>query len=201
MAYSLLEALKETCFRKPELNICIVGIDDAGKTSILERSKGEFGSKLPPLPLNKITTTVGMNMAKMELGGCKVTFWDLGGEDRIRSLWDRYYAETHAWIFVVDSANADRLRESRDAFCAAVDHPELSDAPCLVLANKQDALGACGTEELAALFEIRTRDTTHRRVEMRPCSAISNDNIRESIVWVVNQARLNAPRVGAPSDT
>ena len=192
--FSLLEALKETCFKQPDVNICIVGIDGAGKTSVLERAKGEFGSRLPPLPLNKITPTMGMNLAKMDLAGCKCTFWDLGGADRLRSLWDRYYAETHGFVFVVDAADADRLREARDAFCAAFDHPDLGDAPCLVLANKQDATGACGPDELALLFEVHSRDTHRRRVDLRPCSAANSENVKESLVWLVQQAKAQAPR-------
>jgi ADP-ribosylation factor related protein 1 len=196
--FSLLEALKETCFRRPELNVCIIGIDGAGKSSILERAKSAFGSRLPPLPLSKITTTVGMNLAKMDLGGCRVTFWDLGGSARIRGLWTRYYAETHAFIFVVDAADADRLREARDAFCAAFDHADLSDAPCLVLANKADAPGACGRDELATLFEIRSRDAVTRRVDLRPCSALTPDNIRDSLQWIVATAKAAGHDAGRP---
>ena len=198
--FSLLEALKETCFKQPELNICIVGVDGSGKTSVLERAKGAFGSRLPPLPLSKITPTTGMNLAQMELARSKVTFWDLGGGAATRSLWARYYAETHGVVFVVDAADADRLREARDAFRGALDHPDLADAPFLVLANKQDAVGACGADELATLFEVRELQRAGRRsVDLRACSCADAANVEESLLWLVHEAKALAPRA-APNE-
>ena len=198
--FSLLEALKETCFKQPELNICIVGVDGSGKTSVLERAKGAFGSRLPPLPLSKITPTTGMNLAQMELARSKVTFWDLGGGASARSLWARYYAETHGVVFVVDAADADRLREARDAFRGALDHPDLGDAPFLVLANKQDAVGACGADELATLFEVRELQRAGRRsVDLRACSCADAANVEESLLWLVHEAKALAPRA-APNE-
>ena len=103
--FSLLEALRETCFRKPEVNICVLGLDGAGKTTVLERAKGLFGSRLSAMPPDKIQPTVGMNLAKLDVSGCRVTFWDLGGAARVRSLWPRYYADAHGWVYVVDAAD------------------------------------------------------------------------------------------------
>mmetsp|Transcript_20337 Transcript_20337/g.62649 ORF Transcript_20337/g.62649 Transcript_20337/m.62649 type:complete len:201 (-) Transcript_20337:23-625(-) len=187
--FSLLEALRETCFRKPEVNLCIVGLDGAGKTTVLERAKAEFGSRLPALPPEKITPTVGMNLATLDLAGCRVTFWDLGGAARVRSLWSRYYADAHGWIFVVDAADADRLREARNAFAEACDHIDLRDAPCLVLANKADVAGCCGADELASLLEVRAKNTARRVVDLRRCSALENRGLRDAISFVVDQAR------------
>jgi len=83
MAFSLLEAMSETCFRKPEVNIVLIGVDGAGKTSILERMKTLFqsaGRKKPPsIPIDKVQATIGLNIAKFDIAACRVVVWDLGG--------------------------------------------------------------------------------------------------------------------------
>ena len=187
--FSLLEALRETCFRKPEVNICVLGLDGAGKTTVLERAKGLFGSRLPAMPPDKIQPTVGMNLAKLDVSGCRVTFWDLGGAARVRSLWPRYYADAHGWVYVVDAADADRLREARDAFDQACDHPDLRDAPCVVLANKQDAASACGADELATLLEVRLKNDARRVVDLRPASARDAPKLQAASVKRVPSTR------------
>ena len=69
------------CFDKPEVNVLIIGLDYAGKTTLLEQMKGHFG-KTPGIPVEKIPPTVGLNVGKMFVDGCRVIFWDLGGQVR-----------------------------------------------------------------------------------------------------------------------
>ena len=108
----------------------------------------------------------------------------------MRSLWPRYYADAHGWVYVVDAADADRLREARDAFDQACDHPDLRDAPCVVLANKQDSGSACGADELATLLEIRLKNDARRVVDLRPASALDAPaSVRDAVAWLVDAAR------------
>lgn len=65
---------------------------------------------------NKITTTVGLNIGEITVAGVKLNFWDLGGQEELQSLWDKYYAESHAVIFVVDSSDRERIPESKEVF-------------------------------------------------------------------------------------
>ncbi|KAH8050578.1 hypothetical protein JL722_11231 [Aureococcus anophagefferens] len=168
--FSLLEALKETCFKQPELNICIVGVDGSGKTSVLERAKGAFGSRLPPLPLSKITPTTGMNSRRWS-SRAKVTLWDSAASAVALGALLRGDARRH-----------------------------LADAPFLVLANKQDAVGACGADELATLFEVRELQRAGRRsVDLRACSCADAANVEESLLWLVHEAKALAPRA-APNE-
>ncbi len=79
------------------------------------------------MPLNKVTSTVGLNskqsqvkhyflVGQVSLEGIKLKFWDLGGQTELQSLWDKYYRESHAVIFVVDSSEPDRFDEAKEAF-------------------------------------------------------------------------------------
>lgn len=65
---------------------------------------------------NKITTTVGLNIGEINTAGVKLNFWDLGGQEELQSLWDKYYAESHAVIYIVDSSDRDRIPESKETF-------------------------------------------------------------------------------------
>ena len=68
------------------------------------------------MPLNKITTTVGLNIGKITTQGVRLMFWDLGGQEELQSLWDKYFNDCHGVIFIIDSADPDRLLESKRAF-------------------------------------------------------------------------------------
>jgi ADP-ribosylation factor related protein 1 len=38
---------------------------------------------------SKITTTVGLNIGKIDIAGIRLNFWDLGGQEELQSLWDK----------------------------------------------------------------------------------------------------------------
>ncbi|XP_016831453.1 ADP-ribosylation factor-related protein 1 isoform X5 [Cricetulus griseus] len=158
--YTLLSGLYKYMFQKDEYCILILGLDNAGKTTFLEQSKTRFNKNYKGMSLSKITTTVGLNIGTVDVGKARLMFWDLGGQEELQSLWDKYYAECHGVIYVIDSTDEERLSESKEAFepavmnktwCKAphlllssekvVSSEALDGVPILVLANKQDVEG------------------------------------------------------------
>ena len=71
---------------------------------------------MPGIPPDKIPPTIGMNLAKINYKGTSVIIWDLGGQIKMRNIWERYYETAHAIIFVVDSADVGRLEEAKLAY-------------------------------------------------------------------------------------
>ena len=71
----------------------------------------------------------------------KLNFWDLGGQEELQALWDKYYAECHAIIYTLDSNDRERVQESKKSFDAMISNENLTGVPLLVLANKQDLPG------------------------------------------------------------
>ncbi|XP_015423179.1 PREDICTED: ADP-ribosylation factor-related protein 1 isoform X1 [Myotis davidii] len=136
--YTLLSGLYKYVFQKDEYCILILGLDNAGKTTFLEQSKTRFSKNYKGMSLSKITTTVGLNIGTVDVGKARLMFWDLGGQEELQSLWDKYYAECHGVIYVIDSTDEDRLSESKQAFEKMVMSEALDGVPILVLANKQD---------------------------------------------------------------
>ncbi|PNI36485.1 ARFRP1 isoform 13 [Pan troglodytes] len=139
--YTLLSGLYKYMFQKDEYCILILGLDNAGKTTFLEQSKTRFNKNYKGMSLSKITTTVGLNIGTVDVGKARLMFWDLGGQEELQSLWDKYYAECHGVIYVIDSTDEERLAESKQAFEKVVTSEALCGVPVLVLANKQDVEG------------------------------------------------------------
>lgn len=179
---SLIAAMSEACFRRPELNVVVVGLDNAGKTAVVDRLKLAFG---PSRKVGKLDTkpTMGMNFAKLDIAGCRVTFWDLGGSKKLRGLWERYYADAHGWIFVLDSADRERLAEARDEFLKQ----QPNDLPCLVLLNKADLTDCLSVEELRRSFEL-SDDENHI---VRSASAATIDGIADAVKALIDRSKLH----------
>ncbi len=114
---------------KKHVRILMVGLDGAGKTSILYKLK--MGESVATLP------TVGFNVESIEHKNVHFTVWDVGGQDKIRPLWRHYYSTTDAIIFVVDSNDRSRVSEARNQLHKMLDDPDLDDAILLVFSNKR----------------------------------------------------------------
>merc|ERR1712078_283379 len=116
--------------KQKDLRILMVGLDAAGKTTVLYKLKlGEVVTTIP---------TIGFNVEVVEYKNINFTVWDIGGQDRIRKLWRHYYMGTHGVIYVVDSSDRERVEDAREELAKMLSEDELRDAVVLVLANKQD---------------------------------------------------------------
>ena len=161
-------------FGKKEMRILMVGLDAAGKTTILYKLKlGEIVTTIP---------TIGFNVETVEYKNISFTVWDVGGQDKIRPLWRHYYQNTQGIIFVVDSNDRDRVGEAKDELHKILNEDELKDAVLLVFANKQDLPNAMSTHELTTalkLGEIRQRNWF-----VQGTCASTGDGLYEGLDWL-----------------
>merc|ERR1711973_424503 len=124
-----------------EMRILILGLDGAGKTTILYRLQvGEVVTTIP---------TIGFNVESVTYKNLKFQVWDLGGQTSIRPYWRCYYANTDAVIYVVDSQDKDRVGISKQELLAMLEEDELKKAILCVFANKQDIEGAMSSTEVS----------------------------------------------------
>mmetsp|Transcript_36480 Transcript_36480/g.71638 ORF Transcript_36480/g.71638 Transcript_36480/m.71638 type:complete len:180 (+) Transcript_36480:123-662(+) len=157
-----------------DTRILMVGLDAAGKTSILYKLK--LGEVITTIP------TIGFNVEQVEYKRLSMTVWDVGGQDRIRVLWRHYYANTNAIIFVVDSSDHERMDAARQELDKMFAEDELRDAALLVFANKQDLPGAMKVKDLTkALGLHRLRD---RPWYVQGTSAPTGDGLYEGLDWL-----------------
>lgn len=112
------------------MRVVILGLDGAGKTSILSAMRGITLSG-PPIP------TIGFNVENLEYKNLVFTLWDVGGQQKFRPLWKHYYHNTQAVIFVVDASDRCRFKEAQNELSKIVNERELKDALFLIYANKQ----------------------------------------------------------------
>merc|ERR1711934_78256 len=132
---------------KKDCRILMVGLDAAGKTTILYKLKlGEVVTTIP---------TIGFNVETVEYKNISFTVWDVGGQDKIRPLWRHYYQNTQGIIFVVDSNDRERIDDASGSDNSAKEElhrmlaeDELRDAVVLVFANKQDLPNAMSVNEV-----------------------------------------------------
>nr|KAF6329570.1 ADP ribosylation factor related protein 1 [Myotis myotis] len=192
--YTLLSGLYKYVFQKDEYCILILGLDNAGKTTFLEQSKTRFSKNYKGMSLSKITTTVGLNIGTVDVGKARLMFWDLGGQEELQSLWDKYYAECHGVIYVIDSTDEDRLSESKQAFEKMVMSEALDGVPILVLANKQDVETCLSIPDIKTAFSDCTSKIGRRDCLTQACSALTGKGVREGIEWMVKCVVRNVHR-------
>lgn len=180
--FSLFYGLWKYIFSKTEFHVLILGIDKAGKTTLLEKLKAHY-SKLEGLPPDRIVPTVGLNIGRVEVLNSKLVFWDLGGQLGLRSIWEKYYEEAHAVVFVVDAACPSRFEDSKSALEKVLRHEDLRGAPLLILANKQDLAEAVSADELARYLDLKKLD--ERAYTFEGVSAYDGTGVKESVDWLV----------------
>ncbi len=161
-------------FSKKDVRILMVGLDAAGKTTILYKLKlGEIVTTIP---------TIGFNVETVEYKNISFTVWDVGGQDKIRPLWRHYYQNTQGIIFVVDSNDRDRVGEARDELHRMLNEDELREACVLVFANKQDLPNAMPCNELTdklGLHSLGRRDWY-----LQATCATTGDGLYEGLEWL-----------------
>ena len=88
-----------------EMRIIILGLDNAGKTTIMKKISGE--------DITEISPTVGFNIQTLEYNGYLLNIWDVGGQKSIRPFWRNYFESTDGIIWVIDSVDKYRLEECK----------------------------------------------------------------------------------------
>jgi tripartite motif-containing protein 23 len=163
---------------KIEMRVVTLGLDEAGKTSILFKLKqNEFVSTIP---------TIGFNVETLEFKNVKITLWDVGGQHKLRPLWKHYYLNTQAVIFVIDASDRDRLPEANGELVKLVSEKELKDACLLILANKQDVAGCASIEEITDQFSLY-KLCCGRSWHIQACEAKAGTGLQDGLEWLSRQ--------------
>ncbi|CAN1341722.1 ADP-ribosylation factor 1, partial [Linum perenne] len=154
----LFTRMFSSVFGNKEARILVLGLDNAGKTTILYRLQmGEVVSTIP---------TIGFNVETVQYNNIKFQVWDL------------------AVIYVVDSSDTDRIGIAKEEFHAILEEEELRGAIVLIFANKQDlpgALDAAAVTEALELHKIKNRQWAI----FKTC-AVKGEGLYEGLDWLSN---------------
>ena len=177
MGFILSKILEFFTKSRNNFKIIILGMQNAGKTTILYRlSLGQ---------LVKTTPTIGSNVEELTYNNVKFQAWDLGGQESTRSVWDVYYMNTDAIVYVIDSIDDEYYEESKTQFHKMLNNPALKNATILIFANKQDLPGA---KTVNKLIEDYGFDKIKSHIwHIQSCSALKGEGLVTGIKWLSEQ--------------
>uniref|UniRef100_A0A915PF89 ADP-ribosylation factor-like protein 13B n=1 Tax=Meloidogyne floridensis TaxID=298350 RepID=A0A915PF89_9BILA len=172
--------------RNKTIVLCFLGVDGAGKTTIVKALQGEdFGT---------VHQTVGFSRAEVNILKYKVTVYDLGGSQRIREIWTTYFAEVYGIVYVVDSSAASRISENKQIVDELIEVSELMGKPILFLLNKKDLPEAMDEIQFSEKFKLHSmakRNKTDIRVEgvcaVKGTGKEIDQVIVEGLEWLIDK--------------
>mmetsp|Transcript_22895 Transcript_22895/g.74586 ORF Transcript_22895/g.74586 Transcript_22895/m.74586 type:complete len:342 (+) Transcript_22895:176-1201(+) len=181
---NLYRYAKQRASSERALALVLVGLDNAGKTTLLAALRGETA---PP----STTPTWGFNTEKMVSGAASIALYDLGGGRKIRGIWGKYYAEVHGIIFVVDAADSERFEEAKEALHEAVKDALSAGKPLLIFCNKQDLPTAASAPDMAKALDLPSLPNLRHHIvacyAKPPNPADAPDpRIKEGLKWLLN---------------
>lgn len=157
----------------------MIGLHNSGKTTLVNvLASGEFTEDTIP--------TVGFNMRKITKGNVSMKLWDIGGQPRFRSMWERYCRSVNAIVFVIDSADSSKFEAAKTELKNLLDRPSLANIPVLVLGNKNDLPGALSVEEVIDVLDLKS--VTEREIACYSISAKNQVNIDITLQWLTKHA-------------
>ena len=191
----LMSNLCATLSTKKEHRVLFMGLDFAGKTTVLYQLK--LGKVVTTIP------TIGYNVEDIQHNNLTLTCWDVGGRDQGRALWRHYYQNTEAIIFVIDSNDRERICDKNEngntsdntidaskQFNSSVkteikyliSEPELKDVVLLIFANKQDLPNAMSVQEITDILELNK--INNRKWHVQASCAKTGDGLQDGLDWL-----------------
>ncbi|XP_028102714.1 ADP-ribosylation factor-like protein 8c isoform X2 [Camellia sinensis] len=162
------------------MELSLVGLQNAGKTSLVNAiATGGYSEDMIP--------TVGFNMRKVTKGNVTIKLWDLGGQQRFRSMWERYCRGVSAILYVVDAADRDSVPISRSELHDLFTKPSLAEIPLLVLGNKIDKSEALTKQAL--VDQLGLDSISDREVCCYMISCKDSVNIDAVIDWLIKHSK------------
>ncbi|CAF9923750.1 MAG: hypothetical protein ALECFALPRED_002538 [Alectoria fallacina] len=175
----MLSILRKARLKDKEMRILMLGLDNAGKTTIVKRLMNE--------DVNTVSPTLGFIIKTIDYEGYRLNIWDVGGQKTLRTYWRNYFEKTDALIWVVDATDRLRITDCRQELGSLLLEERLMGATLLVFANKTDVGGCMTDDEIGKGLQLDAIKT-HKCTVLR-CSAITGENLQEGLAWVVQDAK------------
>jgi len=162
-------------FFSKSAEIAVVGLQASGKTSFVNViMSGQWSEDVVP--------TVAFNFRKIRKGNVTLKIWDVAGQPKFRSMWERYCNGVDAILFVVDSSDPEKFNTARFELHQLLSQPSLTAVPLLVLGNKNDLENHAPVKELISALQLdKIRD---RPVSCYSCSMKSQHNLDIVLQWL-----------------
>ena len=179
----MLKGIRNRSRQQTAPRILILGLDNAGKTTILRQLAHEESDKNATEG-----PTQGFNLKKANFQGKDANFCDLGGQRAYRDFWKDYYEVTDMLMYVVDASDSRRIEEAHQTFSEVVQ--QLPGIPVLVYANKQDLATAKTPDDVATALQLT--ECRDRKWQIQGCSAKTGEGLAEGMEWAMENATVRA---------
>ena len=162
-----------------EYRLLMLGLDAAGKTTILYKMKlNEVVQTIP---------TIGFNVETFTFKNIEFNCWDIGGQFKLRQMWRHYFDNVDALVYVIDSADQERIDENCETLSELMAEHALQNAKVLVYANKQDLPGA--VECPALIDKLQLYKHKGRSWLVQPCSGKTGAGLIEGMEWLSTELK------------
>ncbi|KAM5274813.1 putative ADP-ribosylation factor-like protein 5C [Ctenodactylus gundi] len=165
-------------FGSQEHKVIIVGLDNAGKTTILYQLLTKEAVHTCP--------TIGSNVEEIVLQKTRFLMWDIGGQEALRSTWNSYYSDAEFIILVIDSTDRDRLLVTREELYKMLAHEALQGAAVLIFANKQDVKDSMTTREISQFLALSA--IKDHAWHIQGCCALTGEGLPAGLQWMRSRA-------------
>nr|KAF6334813.1 ADP ribosylation factor like GTPase 8B [Pipistrellus kuhlii] len=151
-------------------------------------NEDNFGLTLPSGQFSEdMIPTVGFNMRKVTKGNVTIKIWDIGGQPRFRSMWERYCRGVNAIVYMIDAADREKIEASRNELHNLLDKPQLQGIPVLVLGNKRDLPNALDEKQLIEKMNLSA--IQDREICCYSISCKEKDNIDITLQWLIQHSK------------
>jgi len=163
--------------------ILFLGLDNAGKTTLLQMLKDDRVAQLEP--------TMHPQSEELVMGSIRFRTFDLGGHEMARKIWRDYFASVDGVVYMVDASDQERLALSRHELEYLLNCEELAATPFVILGNKIDIRGAASEDEIRdslglgqyPSFKGRAPEGT-RPIELFMCSVAKKMGYADGFRWL-----------------
>ena len=162
-----------------EHKIIIVGLDNAGKTTILYQ-----------FLMNEVvhtSPTIGSNVEEVVFKNIRFLMMDIGGQESLRSSWQTYFAHTEYVILVVDSTDRERLPITKQELFRMLQSEELRNASVLIFANKQDIKDAMTSAEISKQLSLTS--IKDQAWHIQACCALTGEGLYQGLDWIASRIK------------
>lgn len=182
--FSLVQGFYRELNHVPERRVVILGLEGAGKSTVLEWVKNP-DAKTPPPSLQKLAPTVGLNVYTVRRDNVRILLWDLGGAEKLRPIWEPYIKQADAVIWVVDIADEDSIQDSAKLMWNVMGRQRFKGKPLVILANKSDK-AQMNSVDLAVKMEV-VKAAEERSQCVQLVSGATGAGIKDAMDWLALQ--------------